>query len=241
MGSSATTETESAAARPCSGRISPMENCPDWLLALCAIASFVRPQPRLGERRHITARGEASPRSSESLPGIQAALRSSRRSGLLQHPQPCDRWVFEQCALTPMGRGIAKAVPLALWRNPRCRSLGPLPNRPVPSQDLVHQGKLAHGLRWGTIPHNRKPRFQTARCVHLSREHHCVKRAPNPRPEGPGPSRFSVARNQTAIEAQEPGNNRFGKYGKPCPIEAGIKTVGRGPRRGEKARDLRRK
>jgi hypothetical protein len=55
MGSSATTETESAAARPCSGRISPMENCPDWLLALCAIASFVRPQPRLGERRHITA------------------------------------------------------------------------------------------------------------------------------------------------------------------------------------------
>lgn len=40
-------ETESAAARPCSGRISSMEMCPDWLLAPCAIASFVRPQQRL--------------------------------------------------------------------------------------------------------------------------------------------------------------------------------------------------
>jgi hypothetical protein len=56
--------------------------------------------------------------------------------------------------------------------------LAPLPPRPVPSQDLKHQGKLAHGFTWGAIPHNRKPRFQNSKYVmQILRSLPCINRA----------------------------------------------------------------
>jgi hypothetical protein len=59
-------------------------------------------------------------------------------------------------------------------------------SRTVPSQDLVRQGKLAHGLTWGAIPHNRKTTISNSK-VRASTQGPslCQTRALNPGPEGP--------------------------------------------------------
>jgi hypothetical protein len=90
-------------------------------------------------------------------------LLSEGLAGLACYNTPAspDR-IFGRRALTPEDLGIGKATPARTFVGTPCRSLGPLPARPVPSQNLEHQGKLAHGFTWGAIPHNRKPRFQTA-------------------------------------------------------------------------------
>ena len=82
-------------------------------------------------------------RLSEALAGL----------ALLQHPGLAGHFdrIFEQCALTsedmarPHRSHICEKSSMPLTRIV-------LPTRPVPSQNLEHQGKLAHGFTWGYPP-----------------------------------------------------------------------------------------
>jgi hypothetical protein len=78
------------------------------------------------------------------------------------------------------------------------KSLTPLaqtaPRPASPSQDLEHQGKLAHGFTWGAIPTTANHDFKQQGCkANTERSSMCQPRALNPRPEGRGPPRYSVA------------------------------------------------
>jgi hypothetical protein len=81
--------------------------------------------------------------------------------------------------------------------------------RPAHSQGLAHQGKRAHGLTWGAVPHNRTPRLQTARRTHRPRGCHCVHECPQR--ERRGLSGYPVVRSRCHSSASDKVEAKFDK------------------------------
>jgi hypothetical protein len=78
-------------------------------------------------------------------------------------------------------------------------------SRPGQSVHRIWNIKASSGFTWEAIPHNRKPRFQTAR---MSRKYSEVLRVSTARSEPRGPSRYPVVRPPPARLTGAPRGSR---------------------------------